>query len=456
MVQLARQFLTLVGAVVVVIVLLGLLNEASKQQRRTNEQLEATGPTSRPIQQSFGGTEPVEPRPAADVDRRFDEAIGEVRKRTAAQRTEVPLEPTGGIYTVPVRINGVITLQFIVDSGAAEVQIPADVALTLLRAKTIEDSDFLPGGAYTLADGSTLKSLRFTIRELQIGDRQLSNVPAALAPPTGALLLGQSVLARLPSWSLDNRRHVLVIDGGEDSPTVSALKLAAPNRGGMPQSGVQSDTHRQETAPDKETVLLPSSLPLADSLGPTFAATVPAALISLRAMIETSMHPERPDWDAQLSGYVEDIRGLPLPERRRSDAARQLNEDGLNAFRRDDFSTAISRFYEGVRADPEDVELVNNLGYTYLYQGQLNQAEPLLVMALLLAPTRSIAWDNLGQTFALHGNQPAAVACMLNAYHFSRNRAVTRAFFDRQAQTNPHEEVRSAAREVLASPVVSE
>lgn len=43
----------------------------------------------------------------------------------------IPLTKKGGVYEVPVEVNGVITLRFILDTGASEVNIPADVALTL-------------------------------------------------------------------------------------------------------------------------------------------------------------------------------------------------------------------------------------------------------------------------------------------------------------------------------------
>ena len=42
----------------------------------------------------------------------------------------VPMQPGGGIYVVPVLINDAITLDFVVDSGAADVSIPADVVST--------------------------------------------------------------------------------------------------------------------------------------------------------------------------------------------------------------------------------------------------------------------------------------------------------------------------------------
>lgn len=135
----------------------------------------------------------------------------------SASAVEIPLEKQGGVYTLPVRINGVITLNFVLDSGASEVSIPADVASTLVRTGTIKEGDFLPGKVYSLADGSTLKSPRFLIRELEFGGIKISNVPGSVSPPAGELLLGQSLLERLDSWALDNRRHVLVLNSPVNS-----------------------------------------------------------------------------------------------------------------------------------------------------------------------------------------------------------------------------------------------
>jgi hypothetical protein len=67
-------------------------------------------------------------------------------------------------------------LNFVLDTGASEVNIPADVALTLYRAGTIRDTDFLPGRTYRLADGSLENNARFVLRHLKIGQRGRSYV----------------------------------------------------------------------------------------------------------------------------------------------------------------------------------------------------------------------------------------------------------------------------------------
>jgi uncharacterized protein YecT (DUF1311 family) len=56
---------------------------------------------------------------------------------------EVSLTKSGGVYMVPVLLNGFLPLPFIVDSGATDVSLPADVVLTLLRTGTIRDNDFI-------------------------------------------------------------------------------------------------------------------------------------------------------------------------------------------------------------------------------------------------------------------------------------------------------------------------
>jgi hypothetical protein len=53
----------------------------------------------------------------------------------ADRHVEIALFKDGGTFKVPVLINGAIVLDFIVDSGAADVNIPADVAMTLIRTE---------------------------------------------------------------------------------------------------------------------------------------------------------------------------------------------------------------------------------------------------------------------------------------------------------------------------------
>ena len=130
----------------------------------------------------------------------------------------VPMVADGGTFAVPVTINNQLTLKFVVDSGASDVSIPTDVVSTLVRTGTITDADFIGSRTYKLADGSTVPSQRFLIRSLKVGNRTLENVTASIAPIAGQLLLGQSFLRRFQSWSIDNGRSALILNG-EPAPS---------------------------------------------------------------------------------------------------------------------------------------------------------------------------------------------------------------------------------------------
>lgn len=137
-----------------------------------------------------------------------------------AQSETVYLWNKNGTFVVPVLINDRIPLDFTIDSGASDVSIPIDVYLTLVRTGTISDKDVLGSAVYRLANGSEERATLFRIRSLRVGSVELRNVAGSTTSVKGSLLLGQSFLSRLKSWSIDNDRHVLIMN--EDRSTQSA------------------------------------------------------------------------------------------------------------------------------------------------------------------------------------------------------------------------------------------
>jgi len=123
----------------------------------------------------------------------------------------ISVHEVGGTFLVPVSINDRLTLDFIIDSGASDVSIPADVVITLMRKGTLSRADFRGTRTYVLADGSTVPSATFVIRSLRVGGYTIQNVTASVASVNGSLLLGQSFLKRFNSWSIDNHRHLLIL-----------------------------------------------------------------------------------------------------------------------------------------------------------------------------------------------------------------------------------------------------
>jgi aspartyl protease family protein len=126
---------------------------------------------------------------------------------------EVPLIESGGVYEVPVLVNGVLKINFIIDSGASDVAISSDVALTLVRTGTITDADWLPGANYRFADGSIAKSERFKLRTLRIGNRTLKSVSCSIGNSIHApMLLGQSALKKLGGYRVDYGKGLLILE----------------------------------------------------------------------------------------------------------------------------------------------------------------------------------------------------------------------------------------------------
>jgi predicted aspartyl protease len=113
-----------------------------------------------------------------ELGKRLNLALVQKEELRTSIGDEVPLRPEGELYLVPVRINNADTLDFVVDSGASDVLLPADVVLTLFRTHTLIERDFTGSETYQMADGTELKSDRFVLRELSLGNYMLTNVEA--------------------------------------------------------------------------------------------------------------------------------------------------------------------------------------------------------------------------------------------------------------------------------------
>lgn len=140
--------------------------------------------------------------------------------------------------------------------------------------------------------------------------------------------------------------------------------------------------------------------------------------------------------EAAVNAARQQLENLPKPAHQNVKEARALNQQGLDALKRNDFAAAATAFQQAQQADPADVEVAGNLGYAQLKLGQLKRAEHQLAYAVSLSPGRSSSWFNLGQVYGAQGNIDAATGAFANACRFSQNRPKTVEFL-RQALTAP-------------------
>ena len=109
-------------------------------------------------------------------------------------------------------INNLEEIDFIFDTGASETTVTSDIVSVLIRQKVINENDFLPGKSYSLADGSIVKSPRFVIKSLKIGNMVFDNVEATIVSTNADPLLGQNVLSKFKNVSQNNQEGYIILE----------------------------------------------------------------------------------------------------------------------------------------------------------------------------------------------------------------------------------------------------
>ncbi len=179
------------------------------------------------------------------------------RQRNQWGREEIPLVKTKGGYQLHVTVNGALVVPFILDTGASEVQIPADIAFDLAKMGTIQDLHILPGGLYSLADGSVVQNPRVLLESLAIGSRIINNVSASIGPVNSDPLIGQNFLDKLGAWGLDNQRQILILNvlssmEGQRDPVLIRHVQAHLKAAGYQPGAINGKLHPQTRAALRE------------------------------------------------------------------------------------------------------------------------------------------------------------------------------------------------------------
>jgi hypothetical protein len=129
----------------------------------------------------------------------------------AVHASDIAVHKGDALYTVPVTINGEITLNFLIDSGASDVIIPADVVSTLVRAGSVTKHDIFGKEQFKLATGTLISQNQIEINTLTIGNVTINNVIATISPTSGDLVLGGTFLTRFQYWGINTSNNILVL-----------------------------------------------------------------------------------------------------------------------------------------------------------------------------------------------------------------------------------------------------
>jgi tetratricopeptide (TPR) repeat protein len=113
------------------------------------------------------------------------------------------------------------------------------------------------------------------------------------------------------------------------------------------------------------------------------------------------------------------IEAIPKAVPGNSDEATRFNKSGLENLKAEKYQEAVADFQSASAADASDAKYLSNLGYAEIYAGNLDVAKRHLYSSLVLDPTRSVAWDDLGIALAKNGLQDKAVSALLVGYRVS-------------------------------------
>lgn len=151
----------------------------------------------------------------------IDEYKGKTSAEVAAQQglqdrmavlSEVAMKKCyGGTYEVACTVNG-LPLKFILDTGAATVSISSVEASFMLKNGYLASNDIKGKEYFSTATGEIHEGTTIRLKEIKIGDAVLCNVDASVVHNQQApLLLGQSVLERFGTITIDNINSKLII-----------------------------------------------------------------------------------------------------------------------------------------------------------------------------------------------------------------------------------------------------
>lgn len=108
-------------------------------------------------------------------------------------------------------VNGQFTVKMILDSGCSGTLISIAEAKYLYEKGCFTQDDILGMTQSQIADGSIVENMVINLRELVIGGQiACTNVTATVSANAQApLLLGNEVLNRAPSYSVDNENKLI-------------------------------------------------------------------------------------------------------------------------------------------------------------------------------------------------------------------------------------------------------
>lgn len=224
----------------------------------------------------------------------------------------------------------------------------------------------------------------------------------------------------LPILSIAGLACIVGPGAVETTGSGPAVTASAPAR--APKTAALAETASSPAVSESEKPSESDSAPQPEQATVRLAPNV-AEAIAPYPLAETSgnvakMLGSMSEGSPFVQTYANQIRELPLPPKEDRKTARALNAEGLKLVHSGDASAAVDKFADAVKADPTDVEAVENLGFALMKDNRAGEAAYVLIAALALDPNRATAWFNFGDALARDGHESDAPYAMMVGYRY--------------------------------------
>lgn len=134
---------------------------------------------------------------------------GQPPTTTRSEPRTVKMRQEHGVYFIPARINGQ-ELEFVFDTGASGVLISQVEASLLWKQGRLKEEDIRGTVQSCIADGSIVHNTAIVLRTVEVAGLTLYDVDASVSSnATAPLLLGQSVMSRFGSFTMDYKNNTV-------------------------------------------------------------------------------------------------------------------------------------------------------------------------------------------------------------------------------------------------------
>ena len=137
-----------------------------------------------------------------------DQHLKDQEKLRSESIITIPVQQVGKISKVLVSISGKQS-QYIIDSGASDMNINKSMETYLKEIGAIRGTDYLKSGQYQLADGSIKEYPRVLLHSVKVGEITLNSIEANITNDNEPLLLGKSFFNRFSFWKINNEKQTL-------------------------------------------------------------------------------------------------------------------------------------------------------------------------------------------------------------------------------------------------------